>query len=90
MSPLLTTQTAPQGNPQDLQALLLALARYGQPRLGMYGPKGWHCSVEMNTNAVGAAFKVTTEFDLPTPIAAAMQCMERVEAAVKTISGGAA
>lgn len=67
-----------------LEELLEELKRYGKPHLGIYGSDGlWHCSVEMNTNTVGADFKCSSDFKQPTPIAAAKQCMERVLIAVE-------
>lgn len=76
--------TATKVNDATLEELLTELFKYGRPRLGVYGSDGlWHCSVEMNTNTVGADFKCSSNFDLPTPNAAAVQCLERVLKAVE-------
>jgi len=61
-----------------LEQLLEELKQYGQPRVGMYSNDGWHCTIEMNTNTVGADFKCASDFKMPTPTDAAKQCLERV------------
>jgi hypothetical protein len=67
----------------SLEELLGELLQYGQPRVGVYGSGGgWHCSVEMNTNTVGADFKCKSEFNHETPTEAARLCLERVLKAV--------
>lgn len=67
-----------------LEELLLELFNYGKPRVGVYGSDGlWHCTVEMNTNTVGADFKCSSDFNLPDPTSAAKQCLERVLKAVE-------
>ena len=71
-------------NDATLEELLQELFRYGKPRVGVYGSDGlWHCTVEMNTNTVGADFKCSSNFDLPNPTEAAKQCLERVIKAVE-------
>ena len=65
-----------------LEELLMELKHYGKPRVGMFD-NGWHCNIEMNTNTVGADFKCSSEFDIPTPTEAAKQCLERVLKAVE-------
>lgn len=68
----------------SLEELLTELSTYGRPRVGMYGDdETWHCSVEMNTNTVGAKFECKSDFKQPTPTAAAKQCLERVLKAVE-------
>ena len=67
----------------SLQELLLELKKYGKPRVGMYSEEGWHCNVEMNTNTVGADFKCSSDFKMPTPTDAAKQCLDRVIKAVE-------
>jgi hypothetical protein len=67
-----------------LESRLLELARYGAPTLGVV--EGWHCSVKMNTNTTGTNFTVRSAFDCKTPIAAADQCMERVQQALAAIA----
>lgn len=67
-----------------LEQLLLELKNYGKPRVGMYGTDGfWHCSVDMNTNTVGATFECKSDFKHVTPAAAVKQCLERVLIAVE-------
>jgi hypothetical protein len=71
-----------QQDQPTLEELLDELKHYGKPRVGMYDG-GWYCSVEMNTNTVGAEFKCASNFDIPTPTDAAKQCLERVLKAVE-------
>jgi hypothetical protein len=69
-----------------LEQLLMELKKYGKPKVGMYGSGNddtWHCSVDMNTETVGADFKCRSDFDIPTPTLAAKQCLERVLKAVE-------
>lgn len=67
-----------------LEELLIELKNYGRPRVGIYGSDGlWHCTVEMNTNTVGADFKCSSSFDHPSPLSAAKECLERVLKAVE-------
>jgi hypothetical protein len=72
-----------QQDQPTLEELLMELTQYGQPRVGMYSNDGWFCSIEMNTNTVGADFKCSSDFKMPTPTAAAKQCLERVLKAVE-------
>ena len=69
---------------EDLQELMVYLIRYGRPRLS-YLDGGWYCKVEMNTNTKGTQFDVASEFNHPTPIAAAKQCHERIVNAMKAL-----
>lgn len=63
----------------DLQHLLLDLAEHGHPRLILFDG-GWYCSIEMHVAAKGASFKIASDFNHPSPLAAALQCDERVRA----------
>lgn len=73
---------------EDLQSVLVDLARYGKPRLGIYGSDGtWHCGVEMNTSAIGVDFKVASDFKQPDPLSAALQCRANLHAALAKIWG---
>lgn len=68
----------------NLEELLTELKNYGKPRVGIYGSDGlWHCTIEMNTNTVGAKFDCSSDFNHSTPISAARQCLERVIKAVE-------
>ena len=71
--------------PEDLSNLLIELLKYGHPRLSHLGG-GWHCNVEMNTNTTGADFKISSNFDIPTPYQAAKQCHERIINTLKNLS----
>lgn len=70
---------------EDLQELMLYLIRYGRPRIS-YLDGGWYCKVEMNTNTKGTQFDIASEFNHPTPIAAAKQCHERIDNALKALT----
>jgi hypothetical protein len=71
-------------NQPTLEELLNELKCYGKPRVGIYSDNGtWHCTIEMNTNTVGADFKCASEFGIATPTDAAKQCLERVLRAVE-------
>jgi hypothetical protein len=76
----------------DLRSLSLAqvltlLEGFGEPRLGKYG-SGWVCSVEMTVAVAGASYKICSEFKHATPLAAALQCAERVRAALQSRDAG--
>lgn len=70
-----------------LEDVLAELLLAGQPRLGVYRGSTWHCSVEMNTTQTGAEFKVRSQFDHLTPIAAALECRDRVREALHAVGG---
>lgn len=73
-----------------LEQLLNELVNYGRPRLGIYGSDmKWTCSVEMNTNTVGADFTCRSDHNHPSSTSAAKQCLERVLNAVKQYQAGA-
>lgn len=67
----------------DLQSVLLELARYGKPRVGMYIDRGWHCSMDVCITPIGAKFEVRSDFTHKTPIEAAIACRDRLMAAIK-------
>lgn len=69
-----------------LEDILTELTNYGKPRVGVYGNQNaieWHCSIEMNTNTVGADFKCHSDWNHSTPNEAAKLCLERVLKAVE-------
>jgi hypothetical protein len=76
---------------ETLEDVLLELAKWGQPRVGQYGSNhnGWHCCVEVNVTPVGVKFEAKSDFNVPTPLAAALQCRANLLAAVKAIGGAA-
>jgi len=71
--------------PEDLSGLLIQLLNYGHPRISHHSG-GWHCNVEMNTNTTGADFKISSDFDIPTPYQAAKQCHERIINTLKNLT----
>lgn len=82
-------QLVNQGTPAqeiDLAELLAELARFGKPRLGIYGSDGlWHCSVEMNVSAVGVKFEAKSEYKHATAMEAALVCRDRIRAALASM-----
>ena len=69
---------------RTLEEILLALAKYGKPRIAHDGD-GWFCAVEMYVTAAGVNFKVASEFSRPSPIEAAKQCAQRLDKALSDI-----
>ena len=78
---------APVG--ETLEDVLLELAKWGKPRVSMPGSKGWYSCVEVNITPTGAKFEVASEFGMETPLAAVLQCRERLRESVKAIGGAA-
>jgi len=74
---------------ESLEDVLLELAKWGKPRVSMPGGEGWYSCVEVNITPTGAKFEVASEFKMATPLAAALQCRERLLASVKAIGGQA-
>ena len=83
------SEDAAQPQATDLQGVLLELAKWGQPRVGQFKDGEWHCTVDANITPLGAKFEVRSEYSCKTPTEAALQCRERLLAAVKTIGGAA-
>lgn len=85
--------TAPAETPkptsESLEDVLMDLAKWGNPRVSMPSGKGWYSSIEVNITPTGAKFEVASEFGMATPLAAALQCRERLMASVKAIGGAA-
>lgn len=77
-----TTNLEP--NP-TLEQLLNALQRYGEVGLSFMGD-GWYCRVNMFVSSKGAEFKIASEFKLPTHLAAARQCYERIQQTLKDLN----
>jgi hypothetical protein len=66
----------------SLEDVLGELAKYGKPQLLLLD-SGWHCSIQMHINAIGASLKIKSDFDMHTHIAAAAQCLMRVRQHIK-------
>lgn len=62
---------------KTLDGLLDAMGQRGNPWLAKLGG-GWHCWVEMFVSVTGSKFEIKSEYDHPTPIAAARECHQRV------------
>ena len=69
---------------KTLEEMLLALAKYGKPRIAHDGD-GWFCAVDMYVSAAGVEFKIASEFRRPSPMAAAQQCAQRLDKALSDI-----
>ncbi len=63
-----------------LDDLLAKMQRVGKPRLGFN--TGWYCAVDVTMPVRGNDYTIRSEWELPTPYAAAKQCAERVEKAL--------
>ena len=87
------TAPAPAETPQPagetLEDVLMELAKWGCPRLHCHRDGEWSAMVDANITPLGAKFEVRSEFSCKTPTQAALQCRERLLAAVKTIGGAA-
>ena len=70
---------------ESLEQVLEQLEAYGQPSVSRL-ERGWHCCIKLRTPALGTEFRIRSEFDLPTPTAAAIQCHERVRDALPSHS----
>jgi len=71
-------------NPQDLNALLIDLSRWGKLFL-MLGGRGWRCSIEVNVNTTGAKFEVASEGGASSPLEATLDLRDRLRVALQTL-----
>ena len=78
----LAGQAGPVVDRMTLEELLTALTKYGKCGLSYMGD-GWHARVDMYVTSVGAEFKVSSDFRMPSSMAAVRQCYERV---IKTLA----
>jgi hypothetical protein len=76
----------PSASPDGLESLLLTIGRYGEPKLSRIGGE-WYCRVEMNTVVAGTRFEAASGFHHTTATAAAQECLERAEAAIRAVGG---
>ena len=65
-----------------LEPLLLRLCAFGKPAVRQMS-KGWYCHIDMHVPAAGTSFSVASDFDCPTPLAAAVECALRVIAVLE-------
>lgn len=77
VGPVLTP--GPTLDTTSLEDLLKLATKFGMLRLSMHD-NGWYCAIDMHVSAVGAAFKVASDFGQATPKAAVLQCIDRVNA----------
>lgn len=66
----------------SLAVVMIELAKHGKPWVFL-ATKGWASHCDMKTNAVGSSFTIRATSGHATPLAAATQCLERVQAAMK-------
>ena len=84
----LESATSAAPSDETLEAVLVELSKWGQPRVGQYGNDGnWHCCVEVNVTPVGVKFEAKSDFKQKTPLDAAKQCRKNLLAAVNSIKG---
>lgn len=65
-----------------LEAILSILSGYGRPGI-MLLHGGWHAYCSMNTDIVGGQFDIRSDFEHPTAISAAKECLQRVTNAIE-------
>lgn len=71
--------------PIDLDALLRSTEKFGKISLWRMD-SSWYCKIEMNTNVIGATFEIKSDHSKnKTPTAAVKDCVERMQAALKTL-----
>jgi hypothetical protein len=69
----------------DLETLLMQVAQHGKPSIHLLD-NGWYCYVDMHVAAAGAKFQVASDFKQSTPLSAAEQCAERIDAMLRGFS----
>ena len=70
-----------------LEQLVALLEGFGLPWLWK-SEHGWSCHVEMAVSVAGAEYKIRSGLRHRTPMAAAMECAERVRAALQSRDAG--
>ncbi|MEO7065360.1 MAG: hypothetical protein ABI114_00465 [Rhodanobacter sp.] len=75
-------------DPTTLESMLLEMAHYGKPRLGLLS--GWHACIDMTVNATGAKFEIRSEFNHPTPTAATAECLQRMRDVMRGVASNVA
>ena len=68
-----------------LEQILDELARYGQIRLNTFDDDTWCCICKLNIKAKGSDFEIKSNMDHPIHIAAANECLDRVQAVLRDI-----
>lgn len=64
------------------------LCQFGNPRLSRIGKQDkadWYCNIDMFVTGKGVEFKVASDFDCKTPVAAVNQCCERLKETLKSL-----
>ena len=74
----LQTTTAAPTHGDQLEATLIALTKYGRPRVSMLGNE-WYACVELHSRAPGFDATAKSDFDHLTPTAAAIQLLNRLQ-----------
>ena len=86
------TPPVPEQTPVDsssrLEDTLLVLAGMGRPSLRRLS-KGWYCGIELPAASVGVELEIRSEYDHPTPLDAARECLIRVNKAKHALAAGA-
>ena len=79
------TQSTAIDVPETLEQILKELERHGEPRIGLINASGWHCAIDVSITVSGGRFQVSSEFKHLTPMAAAIQCRDRLRTALKQL-----
>lgn len=74
----LQTTTAAPAHGDQLEATLIALTKYGRPRVSLLGD-GWYACVELHSRAQGFEATAKSDFDHRTPTAATSQLLKRLQ-----------
>ena len=83
------TQLTAVDIPKTLEQILEELQMHGEPRIGVINASGWHCAIDVSITVAGGRFQVSSEFKHSTPMAAAIQCRDRLRTALKQLGAKA-
>lgn len=73
----------------NLDTLLLFLARFGEPTIFNHS-KGWYCKLEVFVTGTGTKLEISSDFKMPAPFPAALQCAQRLRDAFARMEAQAA
>ena len=82
---LIKSTPEPQPLAEHLEDILQYLARFGLPRVFAHFDGTWSCSIEVSITPVDAKFVVRSDYKQRTPIAAALQCRDRLREAIASL-----
>lgn len=67
---------------ERLEDVLTELEKYGLPRVSKHD-SGWVAYTKMRVHVAGAEYEIRAQFGHRTPLAAARECLTRVQQAVR-------